>query len=59
MACEHPDAPQIRRFDSITDLIEVEEAGTELLSLCARWLADSPSEFLGGLIELTLEELES
>lgn len=59
VACEHPDTPQIRRFDSITDLIEVEEAGTELLSLCARWLADSPSEFLGGLIELTLEELES
>jgi hypothetical protein len=59
VACEHPDAPQIRRFDSITDLIEVEEAVAELLSLCARWLADSPSVFLGGLIELTLEELES
>lgn len=59
VACEHPDAPQIRRFDSITDLIEMEEAGTEVLSLCARWLADSPTEFLGGLIELTLEELES
>ena len=56
LACEHPDAPPIRRFDSVTDLIELDEARAAMQSLCHRWLDDSPTEFLADLIEQTLEE---